>query len=69
MAFNCNLLLHSLSAIARETKAAENQTPVIIWDIPGVDPLRGRNPDPVPGPDPGPGPQQIILNIPRPDRD
>jgi hypothetical protein len=42
MAFNCNLLLHSLSAMARETKAAENETPVIIWDIPGVSPLRSE---------------------------
>ena len=48
MIFNCNQILHSLTAILRENPPADDVAPTVVWDIPGLDPVRGSEPDPPP---------------------
>ena len=40
MIFNCNQILHSLTAMARENQADKPAPMTVIWDIPGVSPLK-----------------------------
>lgn len=44
MAYTCNLLLHTLPAIDRENPIPDDAQQTVIWDIPGLDPVRGSDP-------------------------